>query len=173
MALRRPSRKLSAIRPSSDRSSDAVSATVSSTPFIVVTWPLMAPLPPVLSASASRASRRWRSSSNCSTRRTRCSGCAFRASARERMLGWRLQRWGARREPLLQLSDCTERGPAGHGLNAPHPGGDATLAGEAKGADLSGGADVGSAAELERRSHTHDPDHVSVFLREERHRSEG
>ncbi len=55
-------------------SSERVSATVSSTPPTLETSPATWNPPPILAASANRASRRSRSSSSCSTRRTRCSG---------------------------------------------------------------------------------------------------
>ena len=121
--------------------------------------PRCAPPPPDRSASASRASSRCRSSSSCSTRRTRCSGCALSASAT----------WASR----CSSSRTARSAPVpGHRLDPPHAGRHAALAGEPEGADLAGRADVGAAAELDRGSHLHHAHQVAVLLGEERHRAE-
>ena len=68
------------------------------------------------------------------------------------------------------------RAAAGDGLDAPHSGGDAPLAGDGAQPDVAGAVDVAAAAELARElavADGDDADLVAVLLAEERHGAEG
>ena len=112
-----------------------------------------------LSASSSRSSFFWRSSS-CRSLSTDLAG-----GAAEQARGFV--------EALLLVGDVVERALPGQRLDAAHAGGDAAFGDDLEQADVAGAADVGAAAQLGRGvAHPQHAHALAVLLAEQRHRAE-